>query len=463
MKSIEILKHTISSLGLYISSDDFIFLDEDLTTKMVGKNKLPLVIPTPEHVSTIMLDGKIKKIPFNPLVEEAIGNTDSTSTTKVIKAAKARLSYIMKEVGVNLLRVAADPKLEKKADYSIMEFLSKLSEATAGTKAKDIVNQKSIDAWTNICENSIQTGSTEIIKLFSKRRGKINDKTFNRIVTLHSPLLDELSKKTFKAGSKINGVKIPNKTTIDVFKELIKFMLKELNEDNILIIGSNDSKRPCYIATMQLYIVIVTHINKIVKGFKKFDKITYDRTHTDLKLSLDDLEELDNLGSEVKLLPTEKELVVLGLDQVKAKQSDENSVLAKLTNSNYNAKAPTLETPLATKKEVSGNNVLDMMLGRASNTGNVTEIKTNSMTTNQLLQETANTYVPGSITANANYTREQLVYGSRANQMSGLGMGGINNMGLMNNMNVNPFDNQPAVQSSNTLNFSGKPGNKWRF
>lgn len=448
MKTIKFLEDLTKSLGWYLSSDGHIFLDEEMTVKLAGKGNKPVVIPTPENVATLMGEGgKINKFPFNPLTEEAIGKNDSVSTSKIIKGTKARLAFLTQELGKFLLTVAADPKLEKRAGFSIMDFISKLSDAKIGSTAKNIVDESTIATWTKMCDNSVVSGNHEILKVFSKRRGKIGDKSFNRVVTIHSPLLDALENKDLKPKDSINGVKLKNKVTINALIILLKYLLKELNDDNVLIIGSNDGKRPCFIAAMQMYLVIATHFNNICKGVKKIDTVGYDAWYTDLKISLDDLNQLDEFNSELKVLPSEKDMVIAGMESAKVVKSENDSVLTRLTNQNYNANAPTTDV-IGSKPKEGGPSALDLMLGKT--TQHSDPVATKSMTATRLYNETDNMYQPGSISRQQNqFSPNQLVYGSQA-------------VTPVNNFGNNAFNNNMNNNNNQGYNFSGG-GTKYRF
>lgn len=424
MKTIKFLEDLVETLGMHISSDGYIFIDNEKTVKLTGKNKKPVVIPTPENIATLLdtRTGKINKYPFNPLIEDVI-KADSVSTNKVLKATKARFGLLTQELGKFLLSVAADHKLEKLADFNVMDFIAKLSEAKIGNTAKNIVDDQTIAAWTKMCDNSIISGNLEIVKVFATKRGKIDDKSFNRVVTVHSPLLDALTAKDIKPKDTINGVKLKNRVTINALVILLRYLLKELNEDNVLIVGSNDGTRPCFIATMQIYLVMMEHFNKLCKGVEKIDPTRSDMLKTVLTVSLEDLNKLDQYNSELKVIPSEKDMMSAGIESVKDVKNEYDSVLTKLTNQNYNGGSNVVPAKQVTSP-ASGNapTTLELMLGKR--TAPAEEAHTHSMTTDKLYAKTDNTYVPGSFSGRASgYTQNQMVFGSTAPASMGYGGG----------------------------------------
>jgi len=308
---IEFYKATLASLGLSVTDDNYVKID-------VGNGKLvtlttsgkPLVLPTKEHIdSAVDMDedsGKLvtTKILYNPLNEDVIKG-DSTALKKTKDIVETRLAHSFAGVCELLLTLASNKKLQTKTTMEINKFLSSLS-AAQNPGIKQIVDDKTIDLWGKIYAKTLDhTTKTKLLKLYLKKSGKYDGTKFNRLAVLTLPLLEEIQSADKDTG--VLDIKLRNKD-IKVFELLYTYIFKDIDEHNTLNIGSNDPESPGFISLFKIYLTIGNRLNSISKSLKGVNAELYDSVHLNLKVTLNELDQLNNYARELAVIPSELEL-----------------------------------------------------------------------------------------------------------------------------------------------------------
>ena len=346
MRLVDFYTNVVKSLGLHVE-DGFIYTSDSDDRILVEEAGVPVVIPEKEHMNSLIdrESNEVVKIPFNPLQEDLLTKGESTSAKKVRLGIKLRLTSTILGVSKLLLELASDPEKQKKTKYELQKFLASLSEASEGKKIKHEVDEMSIKNWMKIVDHFNRKDSVELIKIFNTKAGEINGEKFNRVITIHSPLLDILSDEKTTKETEINGVTLRPKDIV-VFRLLLKFVLTELNEDNVLKLGNNDEHRPIFMGMMQMYLVLISRINKLANLLSFVDPIESKEAHTELFVELEELEHLNKFNGMVKTIPSDK-----ALHKQAVETDDEELSLSGLTKSNAK-KSSVLDNILSKREEV---------------------------------------------------------------------------------------------------------------
>lgn len=352
----------VESFG-YAVEDGYIYSNAgEPRVQIVAKDSTPIVIPTASHLKSLLNKdtGEVEKIPFNPLKEDFISKVESESFRKCIKAVEARISFSLHYLGVSLLTIASDPKLSKKAKFEVNKFLTSLSAVREKTTVDKEVDANSLKFWSKLSLGGGSEDFVKIINILSKRRGTIGEDKYNRVVTINSPLLDALGEWTKR--ERINNVPIRPKDK-EVFSLLIKFILKDMDKENVIRSASNDETRPNFMALIQLFIVVAERINKLAEMLKTVDTEAYDCALIPLKISIEDLDFKD-LEGQIKVIPDEKSLKLDAVKLAEEDEEEEESKLAKLNKAN--AKKPSTVADLAKKEEDSEDDLVNLIKSRYS-------------------------------------------------------------------------------------------------
>ncbi len=308
MNLIEFYENVIHSLGLAVTNDEYILTGEEDDDKALTINGVPLVIPTKEHIGTMMgmENGKpeLVKMPFNPLKEDAIkGESGSIQSMKVV--IPSIVGFKVALLGEYLLKLAEDTKLQKGVGMELVKFLASLEEAN-NANVKTIVDSKTITSWTKMYTNSLEANGTDFIELATKRRGVIGADTFTKTTTITAPILTALDSLD---GQSINGTKLRNKD-ITVYKLLLRFILNMLNSDNYYSTGSNNNVSPTFISLYGVYLTTTNRFDKLFKSVKFIDPMVVGNNIVNSKIKIKDLDDLDMFRRELALIPVETEMLV---------------------------------------------------------------------------------------------------------------------------------------------------------
>ena len=304
---IDFYKDVVLTLGLNVTDDGFIKIDVGngkLTPLTIGGK--PLVLPLKEHIDTVLEpkeNGELEttKILYNPLNEDVI-KSDSVSLRKTKEIIDKKLAHSIAGIGELLLRLASNPELQKKTSLEINKFLSTLKEAD-NPGIKSIVDDKSVDTWTKLYGKSLESSvNDKVLKIFLKKTANYKGTRYNRLCTISLPLYEKLLGATRE--THVNGYKLRNKDII-VFRLIYEYLFKDMDENHLLVNGSNDPESPGFISLMTSFIKVATRINHVVKYLKNVDESSYDFIKFNIKLHLNELTELGKYSSELATIPGE--------------------------------------------------------------------------------------------------------------------------------------------------------------
>lgn len=306
MSLIDFYKNVVKSLGLKEKEGYIYSVDSKGNELPLMDGSKQVVLPTRKHLNSLIEedeDGEIQvvKIPYNPLNEDVIKG-DSISLKKTKTIVERRIGHSLAIVGELLLRLALDPKLQKKTNIEINKFLTSTIQAK-NNNVKQTIDDLSVEKWREIYANTL-TKSKGMVNIFIKKAGVSNGEKFNRLAVLDSAVYEEILKAD--KDTPVYDVKLRNKDII-IFKLLMEYLLPDMNSNNCIEVGSNDTECPAFIALYRMYINIISRTNRLINLLKHVD-VSYESAILELPIKEDDLLSLNMFKNELVLIPNETDL-----------------------------------------------------------------------------------------------------------------------------------------------------------
>lgn len=299
----------IESFKLIVTEDGFLYRksEEDGKKTMMTHNLKPVVLPTKDHIESMLVedeDGKIEvsKILFNPLNESAIkGNSDSLNICK--NYAERIIGHSLCGVGYMLMVLARHKEHQTKTPLEINKFLKRVREAD-NPGVKEIIDDEMLNKWVKLYSKTISP-TRSMVTLYLNKVHRIDGVKYNRSTTLHSDVYTELLKAT--KDSSVYDIKLRNKD-LTIFKIIFEYIIPDFKEKEKMELGSNDTKRPAFISLMKLYHQIMSRINSIAEDIKHVDESTFDLTYIDLRFEEEDLDNLEIYSNELLSIPDDVDI-----------------------------------------------------------------------------------------------------------------------------------------------------------
>jgi len=310
MGLIDFYKRTLESIGLTVTEDGYVKLKVGTQDMMFTISGNPLVLPTKEHIDTSLEpneSGKLvlTKVLYNPLNEDVLKG-DTTSLRKTKDIVNGKLAHTFAAVGELLLTLASNPKLQKKTDMELNNFLVTLSSVHNANR-KEVVGDKSVDLWSKLYAKSLETESSKgFLKLFLKKNGRHKGVKHNRLAVISFPfktMLEEATRDTPLYGN----TKLRNKD-IEVFKLIYDYVFGTLVDGETITVGSDDTTSPGFISLMNMYIKVGNRLNKILKSLKFINSELVLESTLPIKLTHKELSELYIYNQELSTIPSELEM-----------------------------------------------------------------------------------------------------------------------------------------------------------
>lgn len=306
---IEFYKTIIDSIGVIKYTDDgYLYVpEEDGRKSLININGKMLVLPTKENIESLVVkrdDGSLEvtKILFNPL-KESVNRGNSVSLSRLKGWIEKKLSFDLACVGEMLLILASEPKMQKDTGLEINKFLSSITEAM-NSNIKEIVDSTSREKWGSLYKKTFEK-NTGFLTLFIHKLYKIEGEKYNRATILGSDVYTELLKAS--KDKPVLGVNLRNKD-ITVFKLLFEYLLEGLDKEHETIaIGSNDNECAAFISLLKTYIKVSNRLNKIADLVKFTNGEIYDAFYSEVKITVEDLDNIERFKSQYTLVPDEHE------------------------------------------------------------------------------------------------------------------------------------------------------------
>lgn len=361
MQLLEFYRQTLENLNFHIDKEGYIYIKTRDTEELVTCGGKPLVLPTKEQINSIYQkdeDGKyeVTKIPYNPLNEDVIKG-DSESIKKLKSVIEYKLSHVIFAIGELLLTLAADNKLQRKANGELIVFLGNLRKAILQGQRGGVVDEKSIDNWTNIYANLIKE-QEPAFTIYLKKKGVIGDKTYTRLATLSSTILDDLDEliETANDNSTFRLCKVAlRKKDVIVYKEIFNFILPELSKLNTVSVGSNDNEAPTFISLYSLFIKITKRNNYLLDELKDINKKVYKSYYVENLMEEEELEDIRRYKTELLDIPSDIDLY----RAVSSKNTNRVDNANRIPNNPY----PTTPVKLQEKPQAGGDPLMKALYG----------------------------------------------------------------------------------------------------
>ena len=295
---IDFYKKTLESLGLYCTEDGYIKVskDGDFLVKS-AKERIPLVLPTQEHIKTLLEDdngkAKIVKLPFNPLDENALkGETTSIRKMKII--IEQRITQGIYVAGLLLLKLGENEKVISSPSMNITDFLRRLSKLR-NQNVKKLIDDKVISIFDKLYKASKEL-NVPFFKIHIKKNGLYQGTKYYKLATGKSELYEKLVN-----GEEFN-FKMRNKDK-KAAQIVFEYLLGITPEQPFVAYGSN-GKYPSFETLMNMYIDIMGKIMSILKELSVVDQELADSLEIELKVTKNDLESLDIYSPYVAAIPS---------------------------------------------------------------------------------------------------------------------------------------------------------------
>lgn len=305
-KLLKLYQDIIESLDYHVTEEGVIKSEVDGVPQLI--NGLPLVLPTKEHIDTLvaMEDGayNVTKILYNPFCEDAV-KSDSKTLTVTKQIVDSQLLYLTYVVGSQLIAFASNEELHEQASLELSGFMSTLNPGKKH-KTKQICDEGTEKIWTTLFKTTSTAGQGKsFIHIFLKKGGSVDGVKYNRLASARFPVYKELEGAHSK--DKPYGLNFRNKD-ITVIRAIFEFIFKGLNTGRKYYYGSNDGSAPGFIALMTLYHNLMSRLLDMHKMLKFVDKDLYDAVQFELKFDPSVFDNLQAYAGELSMIPDDSDV-----------------------------------------------------------------------------------------------------------------------------------------------------------
>jgi hypothetical protein len=182
----EIYTAVLACAGMSVDSEGFISTkvgDKSLPALIDGKR---MVLPTQFQLSNLKPDSAIV---FHPL-RENIMQGESPILNKLRKSIVVKLNYTFAIICQNLLDIIASTAVHHTLTPDQSMVLSIVTD----------VDKKTLEVFNKIQEYSCKDNfANPFVKIFLKKGGKVDDKTYSRAGIVSFPILEQLTDKAIEA------------------------------------------------------------------------------------------------------------------------------------------------------------------------------------------------------------------------------------------------------------------------
>ena len=212
MKIRDLYKEILTAVGAVVNDDDLISMtrpDDDPIPFVV--NDLRLALPSDRLLNQGAFNEGTGYIAFHPMCENVV--LDPSPVFEKLQTAMAyRLTWVLRELLVQLVAVAADSKLHRKMKIGAHGLLSAMPDA----------DKRTMTDLTKVFEGTSTTGTKRLINLYVRMGGTYEGAKVNRLGRFYPTIVDGLDVEK----STLNGVNL-RKADVPAFLALIEYVLPE--------------------------------------------------------------------------------------------------------------------------------------------------------------------------------------------------------------------------------------------
>lgn len=347
MKALEHINLLMSTVCLDKDKEGYIVSrisneDEVIEKPLVSKDKYKFVYPSNKNIDTKLMDFTDKKnpvvigLPFNPITETVIGE-ELRAHPALRKQINYVITYAIYDVGIMMIHLINNDKKSHDIGTHLEMFLGSVKEGMNKRVKTNAVDNTTIDKWTAlITADKSQENVFPLTVITSKKNVKEANQSFNRCATITFPLMEKLNSIPEDMEKiVVNGVTLRKKDLI-IFKRILGFLLEGVDENYTIKEYSNDGDVPSYKSIMNLFLKVMDRIDKSgIKLKDNFDsKINIFYNPKREKLTLEQVESVNELLRELGNIPTDKDLINFRPEEdVESIGSNKFSSLPKLESS----------------------------------------------------------------------------------------------------------------------------------
>lgn len=249
MKIRDLYKAILEAVGAVVNDDGLISMTRpgDEPVPLMVKDKR-LAMPTDKLLNAGAFNPDGSLIAFHPMCENVVLNT-SPVLSKLETAMAFRLTWVLRELMIQLTGIAADPKVHKKLKMKAHGLLSALPEADEKTK----------DAFTKIAETTTTVGQKKLLSLYVRQGGMFGGEKVSRLGRFFPSIVDQLDQEK----RQLLGVNL-RKADVPMFLALIEYILPEYRDPDKYAAPSNALVAPTFHALTKVYGKVANQLNKIV-------------------------------------------------------------------------------------------------------------------------------------------------------------------------------------------------------
>lgn len=276
-KLLEVYTHVCEAIGLEVDKDGLISRRavEDTPSRPVTIEGKRLTLPNDYYLTAENVDGLI---PFHPLSEN-IARGQSPVLKFLVKQCRANLTYKIVTLATQLVTIATHKEYQNRMPSVWDDFFRKVPQTDDKTEAN----------FTKMM-NEVLNLSSGVLSLFLKNGGKIDDIEYLRMCIVNFKLIPEIESRT------PYGVTIRKKDA-DVFLEIFRYVLQDIEVENAYTVGVNTDTAPYFTALMKAYGNIATALNEKIVMLAHLDDTANEKIPTNY------LKEMDALSGLRKAIP----------------------------------------------------------------------------------------------------------------------------------------------------------------
>lgn len=249
MKIRDLYKDILHAVGAVVSDDDLISMtrpDDDPIPFVVDDKRLAL--PSDRLLNQGAFNEDTGYIAFHPMCENVV--LDPSPVFEKLQTAMAfRLTWVLRELLVQLVAIAADSKQHRKMKIGAHGLLSAMPDA----------DKRTLTDLTKIFEGTSTVGAKKLINLYVRMGGVYEGAKVNRLGRFFPSIVDGLDLEK----STLNGVNL-RKADVPAFLALIEYVLPEYKDNDRYSAPSNSLVAPSFHALVKAYYKVANQLNKIV-------------------------------------------------------------------------------------------------------------------------------------------------------------------------------------------------------
>lgn len=249
MQLLALYKAVLMATGAVIDDDGLISMsrpDEEPVAFMIEDKRLAM--PTNKLLDQGAFNADGKLIAFHPICENPVLET-SPVLTKLETAMTFRLTWVLRELIIQLVSIAANPKIHKKMKVREHGLLSALADADERTR----------NDFIKAMETTTVTGQKKLLSLYVRKGGTYCGEKVSRLARFFPSIVDSLDQEK----RQLLGINL-RKVDVPAFLALVEYILPEFRDPDKYVAPSNSMIAPSFHALVRAYAKVANQLNKIV-------------------------------------------------------------------------------------------------------------------------------------------------------------------------------------------------------